>query len=64
MFRASLAHHQGVQMYKKLLGHTVTSSIRKCGGSGEDSMAQRFFCTDAPPDEGPGRPEICGCFVN
>ena len=43
MFRASLAHHQGVQIIKKSLGHAVIFSIRNCDGSGEDSMAQPCF---------------------
>jgi len=65
MFRATLAHHQGVQMYKKKsLGHTTISNIRNCDGSGNDSMAHRFFCTNAPPGDGPVRPETCRSSVN
>jgi len=65
MFQASLAHHQGVQMYKKKsLGHTIISDTRNCGGSGDDSINRRLFCTNTPLDDGPVKPETCRSFVN
>jgi hypothetical protein len=31
VFRVQMADHQGVQMYKRLLGNTIISSTQNCG---------------------------------